>query len=145
MRARSFRSPAPPTSSRHRPRRRPRDGSRLFIPDYVRGIASLDLATRALTWLDHADDVALVGIDGLYLDGSSLLAVQNGAQPPRVARFTLDPDRKRITRVEVLERATPGLGEPTHGVLSGGSFYFLANAGWNRFDDDGHLLANPSG
>jgi hypothetical protein len=118
------------------------DGKRVFLPDYVRGIATLDLATRKLEWLAHPADVTLVGIDGLYLDGKDLLAVQNGAAPPRVARFTLSDDGRAIVRAEVLERATPNLGEPTHGVLAAGAFYFLANAGWNRFDDDGHPAPN---
>ncbi len=118
------------------------DGKRIFVPDYVRGIAVIDLASHALSWLGHADDVGLAGIDGLYVDGSSLLAVQNGAAPPRVARFTLSSDGTSVARAEVLERATPGLGEPTHGVIAEGAFYFLANAGWNRFDDDGHLLTS---
>src|ERR1022692_1952770 len=38
---------------------------------------------------------------------------------------------------EILEANTPGLGEPTHGTLVGGAFYFIANTGWNAYDDDG--------
>ena len=118
------------------------DGRLLFIPDYVRGIARLDLTTRRLDWLNHPDDVAVAGIDGLYLDGATFVAVQNGVQPPRLARLFPSPDGTRIVRAEVLERATPGLGEPTHGVIAGGAFCFLANAGWNRFGEDGHLLTD---
>ena len=119
------------------------DGRTLFVPDYVRGIAAIDLATSRVEWLGRADDVALTGIDGLYLDGASFLAVQNGMKPPRIARLVLGPDARRVVRAEVLERATPGFGEPTHGLIRDGFFYFLANAGWDRFDDDGHRLANP--
>jgi len=32
-----------------------------------------------------------------------------------------------------------GLGVPTHGVVDGGRFYFIANSGWDRLADDGPL------
>jgi hypothetical protein len=70
--------------------------------------------------------------------------VQNGASPPRVVRLTLDLAGKRVTACRVLERATPGPGEPTHGAIVDGAFWFLASAGWPRFDDDGHLRADAS-
>lgn len=37
------------------------DGRRLYVPDYVRGIAMLDLTSRALTWIVPAAGVALDG------------------------------------------------------------------------------------
>jgi sugar lactone lactonase YvrE len=117
------------------------DGRALFVPDYARGIARLDLATatRDVVWLDHPN-VATDGIDGLYAAGSRLYAVQNGTRPVRVVRFDLDGAQRAIVGSEVLEQGTPGLGEPTHGVFVGGSFYFLANAGWTRTGDDGRVL-----
>jgi hypothetical protein len=104
----------------------------LYVPDYVRGIAAMDLATRAVRWLRPADDIALSGIDGLYVYQGSFLAVQNGTKPARVVRFTLD-----LQHQEVLEANTPGLGEPTHGRMIGDTFYFIANAGWDAYDDQG--------
>ena len=115
------------------------DGRSVFVPDYVLGIASIDLTTRAVKWLGRAESVTLTGIDGLYVDGSTLVAVQNGVEPPRVVRLTVSDDGTRVLRAEVLERATPGLGEPTHGVIVDGTLHFVANAGWDRFDDDGQL------
>lgn len=116
------------------------DGKCLFVPDYVRGVAKVLLATGSVSWLAHAPEIALNGIDGLYLVGeTSLVAIQNGTTPPRIVRLTLGADGSRVERVEVLEQGTPGLGEPTHGVVVGEAFYFLANAGWNRFADDGSL------
>jgi len=114
-------------------------GNAVLVPDYGRGIAAIDRATRAVAWLAHPPEVALDGIDGLYAVGSSLVAVQNGATPPRVVRLALDLAGSRVTALEVLERASPGLGEPTHGVLVGGALHLLADAGWPRFDDDGHV------
>jgi hypothetical protein len=75
----------------------------------VRGIAAITLSTGAVTWLQPADDIALKGIDGLYVYRDSFLAVQNGTTPPRIIRFSLD-----LRKQEVLEANTPELGEPTH-------------------------------
>ena len=108
------------------------DEKTLYVPDYVRGIASIALKTGAVTWLQPADDIALSGIDGLYVYRDSFLAVQNGTTPARIVRFSLD-----LRKQEVLEMNTPGLGEPTHGTFDRGTFYFIANSGWGEYDDRG--------
>jgi hypothetical protein len=124
------------------------DGARVLVADYVRGIASIDLATKTTTWLTHPKNVALSGIDGLYFASPTvLLAVQNGVEPPRVVRFYADAGLTRIERLDVVEQATPGLGEPTHGVIVGATFYFIANSGWDQLDDAGAVklggMRNP--
>jgi sugar lactone lactonase YvrE len=108
------------------------DEKTLYVPDYLRGIAEIDLATRAVKWLMPADDIALNGIDGLYVYRDSFLTVQNGTTPPRVMRISLD-----LRKQQVLEANTPGLGEPTHGTIAGDAFYMIANAGWSDYDDQG--------
>jgi sugar lactone lactonase YvrE len=108
------------------------DEKTLYIADYLRGIAAMDLATRSVKWLQPARDIALSGIDGLYVYHDSFLAVQNGTTPPRIMRFSLD-----LQKQEVLEANSPGLGEPTHGTVVGTDFYFLASTGWNDYDDKG--------
>jgi sugar lactone lactonase YvrE len=108
------------------------DEKTLYVPDYLRGIAAIDLGTRAARWLMPANDIALSGIDGLYVYHNSFLAVQNGITPPRIMRFSMD-----LRKQEVLEANTPGLGEPTHGTISGDSFYVIANTGWGDYDDEG--------
>src|SRR5215469_3943922 len=40
------------------------DGKQVFVPDYVRGIALLDLATRKVRWFSMEGRFALDGIDG---------------------------------------------------------------------------------
>jgi sugar lactone lactonase YvrE len=115
------------------------DGRRLLVADYVHGIGIVDLATHAVTWMAHRREVAVNGIDGLYLYGDSLLAVQNGTEPNRVVRFYLDRTLTRVLRWEVLDSNSPGLGAPTHGTVVGKDFFFLANSGWDRLADDGAL------
>ena len=108
------------------------DERTLYVPDYERGIAAMDLKTRAVRWLQPATGMVLSGIDGFYRYGDSFLAVQNGVKPERLVRFSLN-----LTKQEILEANTPGLGDPTHGTLVGGVFYFIANAGWDAYGDDG--------
>jgi sugar lactone lactonase YvrE len=108
------------------------DEKTLYVPDYVRGIAAMNLGTKEVFWMKPAATIALSGIDGLYLYRDSFLAVQNGTSPARIVRFSLD-----LHKQEVLEANTPGLGEPTHGTIVGDTFYFLANTGWDAYNDAG--------
>lgn len=108
------------------------DEQTLYVPDYIRGIAAINLSDGVITWLQPADNIAVNGIDGLYVFGSSFLAVQNGTNPPRIMRFSID-----LRRQEVLEANTRGLGEPTHGTVVDGMFYFNVNTGWGDYDASG--------
>jgi len=116
------------------------DGTRLLVPDYSRGVAVIDLnRPGAVTWLKHAPEIALYGIDGLYLRGKDLIAVQNGTVPERLLLLRLNADFTRITDWTVLLARAPGMGDPTHGFVAGGQFQFIANSGWDRVDEQGHL------
>jgi hypothetical protein len=108
------------------------DGQTLYVPDYVRGLAAITLASRKLRWLQAADDISLTGIDGLYIHDGALLAVQNGVNPERLLRVTAD-----LRHQQVLEQQWPGLGEATHGAIIADCFYFLANTGWDSYDQRG--------
>ncbi|MBV8672521.1 MAG: hypothetical protein JOZ33_03720 [Acidobacteriaceae bacterium] len=113
------------------------DGKTIYIPDYDRGIGILNLRNRHVTWIPINGSHALNGIDGVYLYGNTLIATQNGTSPERVTQFALDPALAQITSASVIERATPTLGDPTHGVIVDGNFYYIANSGWNTLDDHG--------
>jgi hypothetical protein len=115
------------------------DGKRIFVPDYVRGIGVLEVATKQVRWLLMGGRFALNGIDGLYFDRGRLIAVQNGTSPERVVAFTLDPSFTRIESETIIERSTDTLGDPTHGVVVDNDFYYIANSGWDVVDDQGNL------
>jgi sugar lactone lactonase YvrE len=120
------------------------DGKHLFVPDYSRGIGVLDLATKQVRWIDSDQQHALQGIDGMYYHDGALIAVQNGASPERVVLFRLDPGFTRILSERTIERATPTIGDPTHGVLISGSFYYIANSGWSELDDQGKVKSGST-
>jgi hypothetical protein len=115
------------------------DGKRVIVPDYIRGLAIVDRTTGKVIWLENAAHAATNGIDGLVLVGHSLIAIQNGVVPNRVIRLELDPSFTKITRWSTLEANVPRLSEPTHGVLVGEKFYFIATSGWDRFGPDGSI------
>jgi hypothetical protein len=121
------------------------DGKHAFVPDYLRGVGVLDLATGNTNWLasdgESKAKYALSGIDGLYFADGALIATQNGTTPERVIRFRLNAALNEIVGEDIIERATPTLGDPTHGVIVGDSFYYIANSGWDVLDDHGDL--NP--
>jgi hypothetical protein len=126
---------SPQTAARHP------DGKHVFIPDYARGIGLLDTSTGSVSWLNQTSPLnfALNGIDGLYFDRGFLIATQNGSSPERVIRFRLSDDFANVVSEEIIERSTPALGDPTHGVIVGDYFYYIANSGWSELDDHGNL------
>jgi hypothetical protein len=117
---------------------------RVMVADYALGLAVIDRQDGTVTWVQHPDTTAVNGIDGMYVDGHLLYAIQNGTSPERVVRFTLDSRFGNVTGWKVIERGSPGLGDPTHGVLTPDAFYFLGNSGWDRFGDNGSVKAGAA-
>lgn len=117
------------------------NGKHAFVPDYLRGIGILDLQSGGVTWLSQpgSTGIALNGVDGLYFSHGSLFLVQNGTSPERVIRLRLDKSLTKVISSEIIERGTPTLGDPTHGVFVDSDFYYIANSGWSELDDHGNL------
>jgi hypothetical protein len=120
------------------------DGRHLLVPDYLRGIGLLDLQSKQVTWLSTQGSYALSGIDGLYVFRDTLLATQNGTSPERVIRFAMDASLTRIEGESIIERSTATLGDPTHGVVVGDRFYYIANSGWDSLDEHGNVQAGKT-
>jgi hypothetical protein len=118
-----------------------KDGKHALIADYTLGIGKIDLVNKSVTWLPHPDIVAVNGIDGLYRSGNRLLALENGTKPIRVMEYQLDEKSSRITGARVLEQNTAHLTEPTHGVVAGSEFYYIANSGSSKLESGGRVKA----
>jgi sugar lactone lactonase YvrE len=115
-------------------------GSALFVADYVQGIAKVDVGTGNVVLLDAPADAVLTGIDGLAWADGSLVAIQNGVRPHRVARLRLDASLQRIEEVALLERGHPSFDEPTLGTRVGDLFYYVANSQYDGVREDGSLV-----
>jgi len=116
------------------------NGSTMYVADYSKGLFAVDLRTRDTRVLSVPENVTVLGIDGLYVAGPrTLVATQNGVFPNRVVRIRLSADGLSISGAETLAANSPGMGDPTLGVVAGGRFYFNANAQWDLFVEDGTI------
>jgi hypothetical protein len=88
--------------------------------------------------------VALNGVDGLYFDQGRLILTQNGTYPECVNALQLDKSFTRVISAQIIEKGTATLGDPTHGVIVNGFFYYIANSGWSAIDEHGNLKAGGS-
>jgi sugar lactone lactonase YvrE len=122
-----------------------RDGKRLFVADYTIGIAVIDLPTAGaasnlakLNYLPHPENVAVVGLDGLYRNGDSLIGIQNGTEPERILRLLMNQTETEITSAQVIQQLAQL--DPTHAVQVDGWLYATSNVGWSKVDDNTGLL-----
>jgi hypothetical protein len=116
------------------------DKNKLIVPDYERGVGILDV-NSGVRWLKNGAGVSLSGVDGLYSYGAYLILTQNGVTPERVVALKLNDSLTRIVSSKIIEKGTPGLGDPTHGVVVGHWFYYIANSGWDVLSESGELKA----
>lgn len=117
------------------------DGRRLFVADYARGIAIVDATLGTVSWPAHPSDVAVNGIDGMILHRGRLIGVQNGVVPDRVVALHLNSDRSTIVGAEIIARDTLSIREPTHLTAMGPDVVFVANGGFDAFEENGRLRA----
>ena len=115
------------------------DEKHLLMADYSKGIFRIELQTRKIINVEPAPASTLLGIDGLYRYGDSLLAVQNGVNPQRVVRLFLNKGFDQVLRFQIVEANNPLFDEPTLGVLVGNTFYYVANSQWGAIDEKGRL------
>ena len=69
----------------------------------------------------------------------SLIAIQNGINPHRVVRLSLNRNGDAVERFDVLEANNPLFDEPTLGVVVKDTFYYVANSQWGAIDNKGQL------
>jgi hypothetical protein len=115
------------------------DGKRLFVATLA-GITLFDIGTKRQSELAHSENIALTGVDGLYLFGDSLIAVQNSHRSPdRVVRLFLSADGNRVEKARVIESNHPLYAVPTTGAIVGDKFFYIANSQITSLDAGGKL------
>jgi hypothetical protein len=114
------------------------DGRLLFLADHERGVQVMDLATRAVRPLRVPAGETLAGVDGLYVRGRTLVAIQNGRRnrPERLLQAELSASLDVVTCFTVLERGRPDYDIPTTGVLVGSDIVYVASSQMRRFNED---------
>ena len=119
-------------------------GRSVIVADYSHGLFRLDLTTGSVTRIADRDDTTVLGLDGMawYRDG--VIAVQNGVEPARIVRISLDAALTRVLALTVIDRQPTFAPEPTIGAIVGDSFVYVANSQWNAYDDRGQRRAGVS-
>ncbi len=120
---------------------------KLFVADYLKGIAVIKTADKEVNWLNFPKDATPKGIDGLVYAKNSLFAVQNGVSPIRITEFKLNSSHTGIIGVKLLDNNRPEFDEPALLTLVKDKLYFFANSPWKAYDKNGFLdenkVANP--
>lgn len=121
---------------------------RLFVADYLKGIAVIAIKSKSVKWLAFPDDASAKGIDGLVFYHNSLIAVQNGVNPIRITQFQLNVEQNEISSFKILDNNRPEFNEPALATIVGEKLYFFANSPWSAYDGKGNLdatkVANPA-
>jgi hypothetical protein len=100
------------------------------------GIGRLELASGE--WRNLSSEDNIKGSDGLYFYKNTLLGVVQDERS--VKQFVLDETLERVTKVNILEQNHPMMNQPTTGVLADDIFYYIANAQFESFNEDGSLF-----
>jgi sugar lactone lactonase YvrE len=108
-------------------------GTKLLVA-HGTGIAIVDPTTGAFERMTAKPNVPLGGIDGLLLEGTTLIAVQNGLGVPRIVAIELAGTTP--TSLRVLEN-DPALEILTTAALFEGALYTVADAQLDAFGPDG--------
>lgn len=119
--------------------------NKLFVADYLKGIAVIDIKTKSKTWLVFPDEASPKGIDGLVFYNNSLISIQNGVKPIRISKFMLNEAQNEISSYTLLDNNRPEFNEPALATVVGEKLYFFANSPWNAYDDKGNLDVNKVG
>lgn len=115
------------------------DGRSLFVSDYRYGIAVVTLPSRQVYRLQMEGGALLDGVDGLWLFGNELVAMQNGLSPMRLVAITLGGGPASASGYRVVERNHSGWTEPLGGAISGNSLTYIGTGQWELFGEGGAL------
>lgn len=117
---------------------------RLLYVAHIEGISAWSIATQRRALVRSVRGLPTSGIDGLYVCGRALIAVQNVLGIDRVTWFDLSADGLSIVGGRVLEQRHPAYRQPTTGVVNGNHFLYIASSDVARQRAAGPLLP-PNG
>jgi hypothetical protein len=112
------------------------DGA-LYVADYALGLWRVDLADGTAQQVRPGTE-SLIGIDGLAATREGrLIAVRNGVSPHAVIAIDLSADGLSVADTEILLRNHADFGEPTLVDVQDDRVFFVANAPWALWPEDG--------
>ncbi|WP_036381758.1 SMP-30/gluconolactonase/LRE family protein [Muricauda sp. MAR_2010_75] len=123
------------------------NGEKLYVA-HSEGIALININSGQISPLEVPDGLNISrreSIDGLYYYKNSLVGVQPDINT--VTRLFLDESGRKIIKSEPLEIEHPMMDTPTTGELVKNVFYYIANAQFGRYNENGlfpmHKLYEP--
>lgn len=112
------------------------DGA-LYVADYALGLWRVDLADGSAQQVRPGTE-SLIGIDGLAATREGrLIAVRNGVSPHAVIAIDLSADGLSVADTEILLRNHADFGEPALVDVQDDRVFFVANAPWALWPEDG--------
>jgi hypothetical protein len=115
------------------------DGARVWVADLARGVYRLDAVTGAPSLLDQPAGPWPAGLDGLVLHRGALVGVAGTVSVGRVGRWTLEPDGRAFSRIEILDCGHPSFRAPVGGTVVGDDYVYVANSQVDAVGEDGAL------
>jgi hypothetical protein len=83
--------------------------------------------SKIVTDIPH-EKYFLIGIDGLYTNKNSLVAIQNVTYPESVLQLNCDNSFSKVTTIKSLASGIKEFDSPTTGVIVDGYLYFISNS-----------------
>lgn len=111
------------------------DGKWLYVSDYITGIYKIDLKSQEIKPIMKANEW-LRGGDGIYVKNNTLIVVQNGSKPKRLASIHINERGDgELSTLRFLHQGDDKLNEPTLGTWVNNDFYYIANSPWGYYDE----------
>lgn len=117
-------------------------GQRLYVSCFPEGVVIVDIAAKTVRPLRRPAGMTLASIDGLYWHKGTLYGIQNTWIRYRVAAWKLNAAGDAIESQTILDRAAPGMKDPTTGVFLGDTFHYIANSELEHWKDHNVIEAN---
>ncbi|SDE24985.1 hypothetical protein [Kordiimonas lacus] len=105
-------------------------GDSLYVADAL-GLMRIDAEAGASVRLEAPEGQTLGGLDGLALDGDSIIAVQNGIGLPRLIAIDVSVSPASVT---LLDSGNPAYDIPTTVALMNGTAHVIANSQMDMID-----------
>ncbi|MEP1033757.1 SMP-30/gluconolactonase/LRE family protein [Ekhidna sp.] len=115
-------------------------GDQSIFVAHDNGISKVDLQTKEIINLKVPEGQDITGrksIDGLYYYKWKLIGVHPGSST--VSKMPLNDTGDGLEKVDILEQNHPIMMNPTTGVLVHNEFYYISNAQFGSFYEDGSL------
>ena len=114
------------------------DQKRIFVATSFE-IYIVNLIDNSISTLKHPENILTSNNDGLYFYKNSLIGVQSFMG--RITKFNLNNEQNSVESLTILEANNPLFDSPTTGTIVGNRFYLLANAQFNKINNEGKIAA----